>query len=241
VVTILSVSAIILAHSLGSDVMRPIKSFVRRAGRISNRQQHALNYLLKNYELPLSDKPWDFSEIFHREAPTIVEIGFGMGNSLTLMAKEQPQQNFIGIEVHRAGIGSLVANLWEQGIRNVRIVAHDAVEVFKHHISKDSLAGIQIFFPDPWPKKRHHKRRLIQPEFVKLVSQCLQKGGFLHCATDWQDYAQQMLAVLSDDSNLHNTTGEGFASRPKNRPLTKFEERGHKLGHGTWDLLFIKN
>lgn len=221
---------------------RTIKSFVLRAGRVSNRQQQALDHFLKAYELPLnSDKPWDLQAVFGREADTIVEIGFGMGASLLTMAKQQPELNFIGIEVHRAGIGSLAADLHDHALSNVRIVPHDAVEVFKHHLADESLAGVQIFFPDPWHKKRHHKRRLIQKDFVELVVKRLKIGGFLHCATDWQNYAWHMQAILSVEPALVNTAVDGgFSPRPETRPLTKFEQRGNRLGHGVWDLIYKK-
>ncbi|KTD08445.1 tRNA (guanosine(46)-N7)-methyltransferase TrmB [Legionella jamestowniensis] len=221
--------------------MRTIKSFVLRGGRISNRQQYALDHWLKDYELPFVGKPWDLVQTFGRDAETIVEIGFGMGASLLTMAEQFPERNFIGIEVHRAGIGSLTAELYEKGIKNVRLVTHDAVEVFKQCLEKDSLEGVQIFFPDPWPKKRHHKRRLIQPEFIKLLVARIKTGGFVHCATDWQDYAEHMLEVLSAEPSLENMHKEGgFSPRPETRPLTKFEERGNKLGHGVWDLMYKK-
>ncbi|CEK09683.1 tRNA (guanosine(46)-N7)-methyltransferase TrmB [Legionella hackeliae] len=221
--------------------MRTIKSFVLRGGRISNRQQQALDLWLKDYELPLTDSPWNFEQLFARQAETIVEIGFGMGASLLAMAEQFPERNFVGIEVHQAGVGSLAADLHERSVNNVRIVAHDAVEVFKHHIAKESLTGVQIFFPDPWPKKRHHKRRLIQPEFVKLLTERIKTGGFIHCATDWQEYADHMLDVLSKESSLENMQQQGgFSPRPETRPLTKFEQRGNKLGHGVWDLIYKK-
>ncbi|KTD17353.1 tRNA (guanosine(46)-N7)-methyltransferase TrmB [Legionella jordanis] len=220
--------------------MRTIKSFVMRGGRISNRQQQALDCWLKEFELPSDNGLWDFEQIFKRKADVIVEIGFGMGHSLLLMAKGQPDCDFIGIEVHRAGVGSLAADLHEQGIDNVAIASHDAVEVFKNCIPDHSLAGIQIFFPDPWPKKKHHKRRLIQADFIRLLTQKLKPGGFVHCATDWQEYAEHMLSVLSAEPQLHNTVESGFSPRPAHRPLTKFEQRGCKLGHGVWDLIFKK-
>lgn len=218
-----------------------IKSFVLRAGRMSNRQQQAFEQFLPLYELALTNNPWDLEAIFGRVADTLVEIGFGMGGSLLAMAEQQPGLNFIGIEVHRPGIGGLVASLHERGISNVRIVVQDAVEVFKRQFVNDSLAGVQIFFPDPWPKKRHHKRRLIQSEFVKLILQRLKAGGFIHCATDWQDYAEQMQAVLTAEANLSNLQLDGgFTPRPETRPLTKFEQRGRRLGHGVWDLIYRK-
>jgi tRNA (guanine-N7-)-methyltransferase len=218
-----------------------IKSFVLRAGRVSNRQQTALDHWLKDYALPLSDTPWDIPTIFGREAKTIVEIGFGMGASLFTMAQQQPDTNFIGIEVHLAGVGSLAADLHDYALTNVRIVPQDAVDVFRQQVPIESLDGVQIFFPDPWHKKRHHKRRLIQAEFVHLLATRLKPGGLLHCATDWQDYAEHMLTTLSADPDLSNTQAEGgFAPRPTNRPLTKFEQRGNRLGHGVWDLIFQK-
>lgn len=220
---------------------RTIKSFVLRAGRTSNRQQQGLDQWLPAYELPLDGGLWDWQALFNREADTVVEIGFGMGASLLAMALRHPDTNFVGIEVHRAGLGSLAADLHEQGLTHVRLVAMDAVEVIKTRIADASLAGIQVFFPDPWPKKRHHKRRLIQPDFVSLLAAKLQKGGFLHCATDWQDYADHMLAVLDKEPALINQQpGGGFSPRPETRPLTKFEQRGQRLGHGVWDLIYTK-
>ncbi|MBA2709977.1 MAG: tRNA (guanosine(46)-N7)-methyltransferase TrmB [Tatlockia sp.] len=222
-------------------MQRTIKSFVLRAGRISNRQQQALEQYLKEYELSLDEKAWDLNAIFGRVADTIVEIGFGMGSSLLEMAKNQPELNFIGIEVHRAGIGSLVADLRDNEITNVRIVTEDAVAVFKQQLVDQSLAGVQIFFPDPWHKKRHHKRRLIQPEFINLIGRRLKEGGFIHCATDWQEYAVHIKTVLEGESSFVNKQIEGgYSPRPETRPLTKFEQRGQRLGHGVWDLIFSK-
>jgi tRNA (guanine-N7-)-methyltransferase len=221
---------------------RRIKSFVLRAGRVSNRQQQGLDLWFKNYELPVNGVPWNLAEQFARTADTVVEIGFGMGASLLTMAKNCPELNYIGIEVHLAGLGSLAAELHEHQLSNVRIVAHDAVEVFQIQLLDDSLAGVQIFFPDPWHKKRHHKRRLIQSEFIQLLVKKIKPGGFVHCATDWQEYAEHMLAVLSADPSLHNTQVNGdYSPRPLSRPLTKFEQRGERLGHGVWDLIFIKS
>lgn len=222
-------------------MQRTIKSFVLRAGRVSKRQQQALEKDLPRYELVINEEPWDLKAIFAREANTVVEIGFGMGASLIAMAQRQPEINFIGIEVHRAGIGSLVADLRDHNINNVRVVVGDAVEIFKSQLADVSLAGVQIFFPDPWHKKKHHKRRLIQPDFVRLVAQRLKKGGFLHCATDWQDYAEQIQSVLTAESSLSNSQDDGgFSPRPETRPLTKFEQRGQRLGHEVWDLIYIK-
>jgi len=220
---------------------RKIKSYVLRAGRVSNRQQQGLELWLKDYELRLSSSPWKYTEIFPRTSDVIVEIGFGMGASLLTMAKENPHLDYIGIEVHQAGVGSLVADLHDHQLSNVRVVAHDAVEVFQTQLADNSLAGVQIFFPDPWHKKRHHKRRLIQSEFINLLVTKIKPGGFIHCATDWQEYAEHILEVLSNEPALSNQQKEGgYAPRPQSRPLTKFEQRGERLGHGVWDLLFIK-
>ncbi len=222
-------------------MQRRIKSFVQRAGRISPRQQLGLDSLAAHNSLSLESGLWDFASIFSREADTIVEIGFGMGASLLTMATMHPEINFIGIEVHRAGIGRLAADIQDQNIQNVRIAPHDAVEVFKQCIPDDTLAGIQLFFPDPWPKKRHHKRRLVQPDLIRLLTQKLKIGGFIHCATDWQEYAEHMLAVLSADTALKNIDeGNAYLPRPDTRPITKFEQRGLKLGHGVWDLKYTR-
>lgn len=218
-----------------------IKSFVIRAGRVSPRQQQGLDLWLKEYELSIGDTPWDFEALFHRKADTIVEIGFGMGQSLLAMGITNPDLNYIGIEVHKAGVGSLAADLHDNQLTNIRLVAHDAVDIFQNQIIDNSLAGVQIFFPDPWHKKRHNKRRLIQPNFLELLAKKLKPGGFIHCATDWQDYAEHMLSVLSAEPSLVNTQSEdGYSPRPETRPLTKFERRGERLGHGVWDLIFVK-
>lgn len=220
---------------------RTVKSYVLRAGRVSNRQQQGLELWLKEYELSLSTSPWDYRNIFNRTADVIVEIGFGMGASLLKMAQENPQVDYIGIEVHKAGVGSLVADIHEYNVPNIRVASHDAVELFQMQIEDNSLTGIQIFFPDPWHKKRHHKRRLIQPNFVQLLARKIKHGGFIHCATDWQDYAEHMLEVFTKESLLINQHSMGgYAPRPASRPLTKFEQRGTRLGHGVWDLVFVK-
>ncbi len=220
---------------------RTIKSFVLRTGRVSNRQQLALDEWLADYLLPAPGNPWCLTKEFGRDADTVVEIGFGMGTSLLSMAMARPDLNFVGIEVHLAGIGSLVAELHDNAVTNVRIASYDAVEVMKTSIVDDSLAGIQIFFPDPWPKKRHHKRRLVQTDFANKIAKKIKVGGFVHCATDWQEYADHMLEVLSAIPDLRNKHADnGFYPRPDTRPLTKFEQRGHRLGHGVWDLVFEK-
>lgn len=221
---------------------RRIKSYVLRAGRVSNRQQQGLDHWIKDYELTVDGNLWSLSKEFLPAAEVIVEIGFGMGTSLLTMAQNNPQINYIGIEVHQAGVGSLAADLHDYQISNVRIVAHDAVEVFRTQIADNFLAGVQIFFPDPWHKKRHHKRRLIQAEFIQLLAQKIKPGGFIHCATDWQDYAEHILEVLSANKLLHNSQVEnGYSPKPASRPLTKFEQRGERLGHGVWDLIFLKS
>ena len=222
-------------------MQRTIKSFVLRTGRVSNRQQQALDNWLADYELPEPGALWCLSKEFARVADTVVEIGFGMGASLFTIAKDLPHLNFLGIEVHRAGIGSLVASLHDDAITNVRIAPYDAVEVFKTCLADNTLAGVQIFFPDPWPKKRHHKRRLIQSHFIKMFIQKIKVGGFIHCATDWQEYAEHMHEVLSAEPALCNQQADGgFTPRPDTRPLTKFEQRGNRLGHGVWDLIYVK-
>lgn len=220
-------------------MQRRIKSYVLRAGRLSTRQAQGLDKHLVNYVLPLEEHYWDVAHLFGREAETILEIGFGMGASLITMAEQAPDTNFIGIEVHEAGVGALAADIFEKQISNIKIAPYDAVMVLEQSIAPDSIAGIQIFFPDPWPKKRHHKRRLIQPEFVQILLRALKPGGFIHCATDWQEYAEHMLTVLGAEALLENPY-EDFAPRPARRPLTKFEMRGQALGHGVWDLIFVK-
>ena len=223
-------------------MQRTIKSFVLRTGRVSNRQQLALDHWLADYEVLKPQQPWRFKDLFGRQADTVMEIGFGMGASLLTMAKQRPDLNFLGVEVHRAGIGSLVADLHDHAITNVRIATFDAVEVLKTCLMDEALAGVQLFFPDPWPKLRHHKRRLLQADFVRLLVPKIKSGGFVHCATDWQAYAEHMLTVLTEESDLHNQQqAGGYAPRPVTRPQTKFEERGNRLGHGVWDLIFIRN
>ena len=202
-------------------------------------QQRALADLGPRYLLPFSDRPLDSGAVFGRQAPLLLEIGFGMGDATAQVAAAAPDHDFIGVEVHEAGIGALLKRIGDGGLHNLRIVRHDAVDVLRQMIAAASLAGVHIWFPDPWHKKRHHKRRLIQPDFVALLQSRLQPGGYLHCATDWQDYAEQMLQVLSAEPGLVNEAGSGaFAVRPAWRPLTKFENRGLQLGHGVWDLLF---
>jgi len=218
---------------------RPIRSFVLRTGRMGTGQMRALETLSPLYVLPYLAEPLDAANAFGREAPLILEIGFGMGDATAAIAKARPNDNFLGVEVHTPGVGALLKHIDEQQLRNLRIVQHDAVEVLEHMIAPHSLAGVHVFFPDPWHKKKHNKRRLIQPGFVaKLVSR-LTPGGYLHCATDWRPYAEQMLEVLGAEPGLRNAA-EGYAPKPDYRPLTKFENRGLKLGHGVWDLMFTR-
>ena len=216
-----------------------IRSFVVRPGRLGPGQARALAELAPRFVLPFEERRLDVERAFGRIAPLVVEIGFGMGVATLHIALAAPQTDFLGIEVHPPGVGSLLKQIGESGAGNVRIVQHDAVEVLEHMIAAESLAGVNVFFPDPWHKTRHHKRRLLQPPFARLVASRLQAGGLLHCATDWQPYAEQMLAVLSAEPSLVNTAA-GFAPRPATRPVTKFEHRGIARGHGVWDLVFAK-
>jgi len=204
---------------------------------VSTAQRRALDTMLPVFGIPFAATRQNFDSNFGRSAPHILEIGFGMGETTAQIAAAQPQNDYLGIEVHTPGVGGLLRLLEAQKLRNVRIIQHDAMEVVEHMIAPDSLAGLHIFFPDPWPKKRHHKRRLIQAPFVSALSGRLRPGGYFHVATDWEEYALQILDVLSAEPLLENTAA-GFAPRPGHRPLTKFESRGLKLGHGVWDVLF---
>jgi len=218
---------------------RRIRSFVTRAGRLSVAQARALEQLGPQFCLPYQKAELDIAASFGRTAPTILEIGTGMGDATTHIAALLPEKNFIGVEVHTPGIGSLLKLIGEKSLNNLRLIQHDAVEVVTHMLAPESLAGVHVFFPDPWHKARHNKRRLIQGPFVQLLVSRIAPGGYLHCATDWEDYAVQMLEVLSAEPLLKNTA-EGYAARPDYRPLTKFENRGIKLGHGVWDLVFTR-
>ncbi len=221
---------------------RSIRSFVLRQGRMSDAQQRAFELVLPRIGIPYREQLLDLDAAFGRHAPKIVEIGFGMGETTAKIAAARPEHDFLGIEVHGPGVGALCKLVDEQALSNVRIMQHDAVEVLKDMIADGSLAGVHVFFPDPWRKKRHFKRRLIEAEFVSLVARKLAPGAYLHCATDWEDYAHWMLEVLQGEAMLRNTAadgeGAGFAPRPDYRPLTKFEQRGLRLGHGVWDLVF---
>ncbi len=218
---------------------RAIKSFVTRAGRMGTGQIKALAELGPKFVLPYTPERIDPEQVFGRKAPLVLEIGFGMGGATAEIAQTLPDHDFIGCEVHEPGVGALLKLIDEKQLTNVRIVQHDAVEVLRDMVGPDLLAGVHIFFPDPWHKKRHNKRRLIQPEFVANLVKHLAPGGYLHCATDWQPYAEQMLEVLSTEAALANTA-QGYADKPSYRPLTKFEARGLKLGHGVWDLVFLR-
>ena len=225
---------------------KAIKSYVLRAGRTTTGQAKAAAELGPRFLLPYTGRPLDLAAAFGRQAPTVLEIGFGMGDATAHIAALMPEKNFLCCEVHEPGVGALLKRIGEQGLENIRILRHDAVEVLDHMLPpwdaaapRPGLAGIHIFFPDPWHKKRHHKRRLIQPPFVARLASRLAPDGYLHLATDWEPYAHQMLDVLGAEPLLHNTAGEmGFSPKPGYRPLTKFESRGLRLGHGVWDLVF---
>jgi tRNA (guanine-N7-)-methyltransferase len=215
----------------------PIRSYVLRQSRTTPAQRRALEELFPKYGLPFSASPIDPRSLFGRSAPLVVEIGSGMGETTIEVAQAQPQTDFLAIEVHGPGVGSLLKRIEAAQLANLRVIRHDAVEVLERMIPDGSLAGIHLFFPDPWPKKRHHKRRLVQPDFAALAARKLARGGYFHAATDWPDYAEQMLAVFSREPMLQNTA-ERYPPRPPSRPLTKFEGRGLKLGHPVFDLVF---
>ncbi len=216
-----------------------IRSYVLRAGRVGSGQARALAELGPRFLLPYRPDIVDLDAVFGRAAPKILEIGFGMGEGLAETAAAHPDNDYLGIEVHTPGVGALLKQIGERSLDNIRIIQHDAVEVIERMIAPASLAGVHIFFPDPWHKKRHHKRRLIQPSLVHLLADRLAPGAYVHLATDWQDYAGQMVEVLNAEPLLENTSPD-YAPRPASRPLTKFEQRGLRLGHGVWDLLFRK-
>ena len=220
-----------------SSPPRHIRSFVLRQGRVSIAQQRAVDTLLPVLGIAYAPQLLDLDQAFGRPAPKFLEIGFGMGEGTAQIAAAHPHNDYLGIEVHTPGVGGLLRLIEAQQLRNIRIIRHDAVEVLQHMIAPRSLDGVHIFFPDPWPKKRHHKRRLIQPLLVGLLASRLRKGGYVHVATDWEDYAAQVLQVLSGEPALENTAPD-YAPRPAYRPLTRFETRGLKLGHGVWDIVF---
>jgi len=222
------------------DFRRPIRSFVVRSGRLTPSQQQALEDWWPVYGLEDTRGPLDAEAVFGRHAPLVFEIGFGMGDSLAEQAQCHPEKDFIGVEVHRPGVGKLLREIHQRELHNLRIYCHDATEVLQHCIADNSLDTVQIFFPDPWHKKRHHKRRLIQQELVQRLVTKLAEGGRLHLATDWQNYAEHMMEVLSANNSLVNTAGPGNYATDTDRPVTKFQRRGQRLGHGVWDLLFEK-
>ena len=225
------------APATGRFSSRSIRSFVLRQGRMTAAQQRYLDEFMPQIGISYQVQPIALDEVFGREAPRILEVGFGMGESTATIAEGRPDEDFIAIEVHGPGVGNLCKLAAEKGLTNLRIMQHDAVEVMRDMIGEGTLAGVHVFFPDPWHKKRHHKRRIIQAEFVRLVATRLAPGAYLHCATDWQEYAEWMLEILSAEPLLENTAAD-YAPRPDYRPLTKFEQRGLRLGHGVWDLVF---
>jgi len=218
---------------------RAIRSFVLRQGRMTEAQERAFGEHWARFGLDYTGQPRDFDAVFGRHADRVLEIGFGNGEALRFAGQNEPARDFIGLEVHRPGVGRLLNALAGDGTANVRVYNHDAVEVLQHEIADGSLGEVRIYFPDPWPKKRHHKRRLVSPDFVALLVRKLAPGGLLHLATDWQDYAEQMWDVLDAEPRLQNEAGpRGWFDRPAWRPQTHFEARGLKLGHGVWDLLY---
>lgn len=217
--------------------LRPIRSYVLRQGRTTDAQRRARERFWPRFGIPFTRAPLDFHGAFGRAAPRVLEIGFGMGDTTAGIAAGHPGTDYLGIEVHGPGVGSLLKRLAELDLANVRVIQHDAVEVLEHMIPAASLDGVHLFFPDPWPKKRHHKRRLVQPPFAALLASRLKPGAYVHAATDWEDYARQILDVFAAEPRLANTA-DGFAPRPDWRPRTKFEERGLKLGHQVWDVVF---
>ena len=231
-----------LARPLAEDAVerRAIRSFVLRQGRVSEAQRRAHDNLLPMFGVAFRHAPLDVDSLFDRDSEKFLEIGFGMGETTAHIAMAHPDRDYLAIEVHTPGVGALLKAIGEAAIRNIRIVQHDAVEVLNRMIAAETFHGAHIFFPDPWPKKRHHKRRLIQAPFVALLASKLKPGGYLHVATDWEEYAQQILSVLRAEPTLQNTAAD-YAPRPGYRPVTKFETRGLRLGHGVWDIVFRKN
>ena len=221
---------------------RRIRSFVLREGRLTPGQQRAFDTLWPTWGIDFRQQPPDLAASFGNDNPVYLEIGFGNGESLAEMARRHPDRNYLGVEVHRPGVGHLLLKLEESGCGNVRVIRHDAVEVMQQMLPAAGLSGVYLFFPDPWHKKRHHKRRIVQPAFVDSLARVIRPGGLFHAATDWQDYARHMMDMLSADRRqFENAAGPGrFFARPADRPLTKFEQRGQRLGHGVWDLIFTR-
>jgi tRNA (guanine-N7-)-methyltransferase len=237
----LRIEASYQAHFAAMQTQRQIRSFVLRAGRMTPGQERALKELWPTYGLDLGDDPMDLEAIFGRRAPRCLEIGFGVGEVIGSLAETHPDIDYVGIEVHRPGVGRLLLRAERAGTRNLRVICHDAVEVLKHGLQNDSFDEILVFFPDPWHKKRHHKRRLIEPSFVASAAAKLRPGGVLRLATDWRDYAEHMLSVCNADPDLASlSTDRTYVARPDFRPPTRFETRGRRLGHGVWDLAYAK-
>ena len=226
--------------NVNTEKHRRIRSFVRREGRMTPGQKSAFERLWARFGIDLPEEGLiDLAAAFGNDHPVVLEIGFGNGESLAEMAANDPGRNYLGIEVHRPGVGHLLHRLEEREIENVRTMSEDAVIILERHIADGALDGVQLFFPDPWHKQRHHKRRIVQPPFVELLARKLHAGGTFHMATDWENYAQHMMRVMGDSELYENMNGPGrYAPRPEHRPLTKFEQRGHRLGHGVWDLVF---
>lgn len=222
-------------------IIREVKSFVVRQGRLTKGQEAALAEFWPSMGLEYQTTPFDWTEVFGNANPVVLEIGFGMGSSLVAMAKAAPEKNFVGIEVHHPGVGACLKEASDAGITNLRLISHDAVEILKDSVNDNSLERVQLFFPDPWHKKRHHKRRIVQAEFAELLRNKLTLGGVFHMATDWENYAEHMAEVMNAAPGYKNLSETNtYVPRPENRPLTKFEKRGHNLGHGVWDLMFEK-
>ena len=217
---------------------KSIRSFVIRAGRMTDGQRKAFEDHWQHYGLSLFNGEADWSSAFGRQAPVVLEIGFGMGDSLLDMAIAEPDKNFVGVEVHPPGVGRLINTAGERGVNNLKVYMADAMDVLEDCVADASLSRIQIYFPDPWHKKKHHKRRIVQPEFVERLRQKLMIGGILHLATDWENYAEHMLEVMQVAEGFSNMSAQGYSERPDFRPVTKFERRGERLGHGVWDILF---
>lgn len=237
----LSQSVVSISPAENGKVLRQVRSFVRRQGRLTKGQEMALLSYWPTMGIEYKPELFNWHDIFGNNSPVTLEIGFGMGASLVEMAKANPEQNFLGIEVHLPGVGACLSAAQEVGVKNLRVMCHDAIEVLNFNIPDNSLAMIQLFFPDPWHKARHHKRRIVQAEFVELIANKLKVGGVFHKATDWEEYAFWSLDILKNSSRFKNLSqSDDFVPRPVSRPVTKFEQRGHRLGHGVWDLMFTK-
>jgi len=226
-----------MSHS-SNKKRRAIRSFVLRQGRLTKGQQIALEQLWPLYGIEYAESTLNLPNLFQRDVPITLEIGFGNGDSLAIMAKAAPERNFLGIEVHRPGVGRLLHLIGEYELSNVRVIHYDAIEILKHCMPSHSIDRVQLFFPDPWHKKRHNKRRIVQPEFIQQIHSLLVTGGIFHLATDWENYAQYMRKVMEASNTFQNLSTSPFSTKPDDRPLTKFENRGLKLGHGVWDLLY---